>query len=320
MREGIDPYIEALQQEIAELREALVEKTKAPPEELTVKQLYRKVYAEHWNTARYVKSGWAYQVETIYKTHIKRVFGREKLSTVTRLRVKNWHRKYLDSNPTAGNRALAVLSKMFMFAEEQELRPQNTNPCTFVKSHEEKSRTRYATNEEIKKIDVILQREAAKRPKAVAFLYLLMYTGARPSAIARATWNQLKVLDVNGETIGLLDYAGKGDDEQLILPPQVMKIIESLPKKGEKIVGINMPTDLWAKVRREAGCEDLWARDLRRTFATVGLSTGVPIGQIGKVLNHKQTQTTEIYAKLIDSKKISTALHIATEVEKLAKG
>jgi site-specific recombinase XerD len=39
---------------------------------------------------------------------------------------------------------------------------------------------------------------------------------------------------------------------------------------------------------------------MRRTFATVALSNGVPIGQVGELLGHASTQTTKIYAKLLE--------------------
>ena len=42
----------------------------------------------------------------------------------------------------------------------------------------------------------------------------------------------------------------------------------------------------------------------RHTFATVGISLGIPIEVISKLLGHKDLQTTQIYAKVMDHVKI----------------
>lgn len=42
----------------------------------------------------------------------------------------------------------------------------------------------------------------------------------------------------------------------------------------------------------------------RHTFATVGISLGIPIEVISKLLGHKDLQTTQIYAKIVDDVKI----------------
>ncbi len=43
----------------------------------------------------------------------------------------------------------------------------------------------------------------------------------------------------------------------------------------------------------------------RHTFATVGLSLGIPIEVISKLLGHKKISTTQIYAKVVDEIKIN---------------
>jgi integrase len=216
-----------------------------------------------------------------------------------------------------------VLSRIFAYAEETELRAQNTNPCTIIKSHPEKSRKRHATADEIPKIAAILDREKAKFPNAAAFIYLLIYSGSRPSAIERATWDQLQEFEHAGEKYGLLTFKGKttattGEDERIIIPPQAMKVIDRLPRiDGKTITGIKMPRKLWARIKKEAGCTDLWARDLRRTFATVGMTSGIEMGMISPLLNHKSVETTKIYAKVMNEKQIETVKSIADTMEKM---
>jgi integrase len=117
----------------------------------------------------------------------------------------------------------------------------------------------------------------------------------------------------------LKGFQGKTADEVVWLPPQAMAVIRRLPKAAT-LTGIKMPHKFWYKVRKEAGCEHIRLRDLRRTFATVGMSHGQAMAVISEVLNHKTTQTTKVYAKLTDDKKRNVAGAIATSMEGLLGG
>lgn len=289
--------------------------------EATVQELFELTWEAHWAKDRFSESGWAREVRRNYDNHIAPTFRHNKLSDVTAKRVREWHAGF-SSSPIAGNRSLEVLSKMFNFAEEQELRPQNTNPCSLVAAFKEKKRKRFATLQEIEAVGRILAREALISPRAVAFLYLLIYSGSRPRAIERATWQQLERTEINGQPFGVLTFHGKsseetGEDETVVLPPPAMRIIDQLSKDSNTITGVKMPRALWAKVREEAGCPDLWARDWRRTFATVGMSGGLGMDTISEVLNHRSTQTTKVYARLMQDARIRVTAAIAERMESL---
>lgn len=291
---------------------------------LTTDQLFHMVWTEHWNTPRFIRSRWASEAARNYENHIAPHFATKRVGSLTAKEIRAWHKGMAD-RPFAANRSLEILSKMFTFAEEAELKPQGTNPCSLVKAHPERTRKRFATNEEIQKIDSILRRYEASHPREVAFIYLLMYSGARPISIERATWQELKMVDHGNYVFGVLTFNGKstaatGEDEQVIIPPQGMRLLAALPKNSVTITDIKMPRNFWNKVRKEAGCEDLWVRDWRRTFATIGLSNGQSSGVIGELLNHHSAQTTKLYTQLIQTKKIATTELIANEITKIADG
>lgn len=287
--------------------------------ELTVDELFEHTWQAHWAAERYQTSGWAYEVRRLYETRLQKDFGALGLSEMTPTRIREWHKK--GDAPTSTNRALAVLSKLFHYAEEKEWRPQNSNPCHLVKNHPEKKRRRYATEDEIRRIVPLFDKYAKSSPHGVAFLILLMWTGARPRSIERARWDQLQEFVIDDKDYGILTFFGKsssktGQDEKVILPPQAMKAINRLPRiEGETITGIKTPVKLWRKIRVEAGCMDLWARDWRRTFATVGLSDGVDIGTIGGLLNHHSDSTTKVYAKVMDTRKLKAVTQIANRLQ-----
>lgn len=293
--------------------------------ELTVAALFEKAWDEHWSKPRFERSGWGKQVKWLWARSLRSTFGPLKLSEVTPTRVRQWHQGFASTSVYNGNRSLKVLSKIFRYAEEIELRPQNSNPCNLVKVFPEHKRSRYATADEIKKVIAILDRDAKKYPASVAFIYLLMFSGARPSVIARARWDQLQEFEVNGAKWGMLQGAGKtssktGSDDKTLLPPQAMRVIGWLPRvEGMTITGMKMPRTLWRRVREEAGCPDLWVRDWRRTFATLGYSDGVDMWTVGELLNHRSTETTKIYAKMMDTRRLEAVTRIADKIESFSK-
>lgn len=298
-----------------------LEKLRKNNQELTVDELFQKTLKEYWSAKRYESSGWKREVKLLYNKNIGPVFGKIRLSQVEPYEVKQWHKGFAD-RPTTGNRSLAVFSRMFAFAIEEELIPQKSNPCALVSKFTEKKRKRYATEDEIKKIAEILKREAPAHPKEVVFLYLLMFSGSRPRAIERATRDQMEVVEMNGKKFGLLTFQGKtsettGEDEAIVIPPQAMELLDLLPSHLPTLTGTKMPRAFWERVRNEAGCPDLWARDWRRTFATLALSEGLAEGVLGELLNHRSAQTTKIYGKLTPNKRIDAVSKIGEKLEDL---
>lgn len=291
--------------------------------ETTVQELFEMAWEGYWSRPRFEKSGWGKEARRLYEKELAPTFGALRLSEVTGVKVRAWHERY-EAKPYAGNRALAVFSRMFRFAEEREIRKQHSNPCNLVKDFPERKRKRFASREEIGKIIECIEKHVKTAPAGVAFLYLMIFTGSRPRAIERATWENLKEFEMEGQKYGLLRLDGKstaktGQEETVILPPQAMKALSRLPRvEGCTITGIRTPRSLWRVVREEAGCPDLWARDWRRTFATIGNSSGVSMGVIGELLNHRSADTTKIYAKVMEDTRIGSAAAIAQTIENIA--
>lgn len=292
----------------------------------TIRDLFAFAWKEHWNKERYLKSGWAREVERNFKNHIEPAFGAKPIDSLTPKKIRTWLKKFEDT-PYAGNRSLEVLSKMLIIAEEEELIPVGAAATRVVKALPEKKRDRYASIDEIKKIMAALSREALSKPKEVIFLYLLMFTGSRPRAIERATWRDFSLLDYGGEAWGVLKFDGKstaqtGRKEVVLLPPFVVQMLDlkaMIEQKDEPILGIKMPRALWERVRKEAGASDLWARDWRRTFATIAFSSGVGRDVVGELLNHSSQQTTMLYAKLADGARLEAAATVAKEIQALIR-
>lgn len=279
---------------------------------MTINELYVRCWTEHWNKPRFRKSRHADVVDGYYRRRIKEEFGNTPVDQVTIGAVRWWHAQ-MEDKPYEANRSLEVLSRLFSFAEEREIIPQGTNPCRVVKAFKERQRERYATPEEVKAITVELDRERASRPYEVAFVYLLMFTGARPISLLRA-----KRKDVS--PAGILVFDGKstaatGQKEVIIFPEPAMEIIRRLPPRKDGLLVLDRsPKEFWDRIRTRAGCPDLDLRDWRRTLATYALSSGIGLGTIGHVLNHSSTQTTWRYARLLPAARQEAVNKTAAEI------
>jgi len=261
----------------------------------TVREAFKHCAQTHWSQARYTRSGWAKEVKRLYESKIDPVFGHEKLNDVTSAAIKKWHHTF-ESTPIEGNRALSTFKTIFKLSDVPW-------PASSIKPHQEKSRGRYATKEELTKILRALKAHQADNPRGAAFIEVCILTGARPSSLSSAGLTNGSYLFVSGKT---------GEDK-IYLPKRARELIFQT-----NCLGIKAPTVLWNKIRTEAGCPDLWLRDLRRTFATLGFSMGNDMSLISELLNHKSTQTTKIYAKLLNDKREEVAEQVASQVAALA--
>ena len=86
----------------------------------------------------------------------------------------------------------------------------------------------------------------------------------------------------------------------IYLPGPVMAILETLPRTSGTLTGIQNPRACWDLIRTKAGCSDLTLHDLRRTFASEALRSGMSLSQIGELLGHASAQTTKTYAWMVD--------------------
>lgn len=287
---------------------------------MNIDELFRKCYAVHWNCERFNLSGHSLEVQSKYKNHIKKAFGELDYLSVTRVMIRDFHKSFAKT-PVTGNRLLEIISKLYKFSIEREWNAGGYNPVIGIKHFTERKRRRYASEEEIKKVGEILDRLYEEIPIEITFLYTLLFTGARPRSIERSKWVEL----TEHNRFGVLVFDGKsteatGDPESVIIPPKIMDMIHKLPRRQDGLIfGIGLPGYLWRKIRKEAGCDDLWARDFRRTFATVGMSNKVDMKVIGKLLNHHSTQTTDRYALLDDSARLEASTAITEKLNSILK-
>jgi len=248
--------------------------------------------------------------------HIIPRFGKMHVSDVSAMDVESYISQ-LRATPILANRLISTLSKLFNMAEKWGFRPQGSNPTRHAERYREKARKRYLSKEEATKIMDRLTFYEKQRPQAVAFLWLLLYTGARPAEIAQARPEQLK-----GNRFELEDHKTDrtGRDRIIYLPPQAVAVISSLPRyQGGTITGIKSPTRLWRTILEETGITGLRMYDLRHNFASVALASGSTLGEIGELLGHSCPTSTKRYAHLIEDVAVARATKIAAYIDNMGR-
>ena len=68
-------------------------------------------------------------------------------------------------------------------------------------------------------------------------------------------------------------------------------------RRGAQMVNLQKP---WGRVRERAGLSDVRIHDLRHSFASIAVASGLTLPLIGKLLGHTKSATTERYAHLAD--------------------
>lgn len=180
-----------------------------------------------------------------------------------------------------------------------------TNPMRGITGFSSQEGTRdYLTLEEVKALAAAdCDYPNIKR----AFLFSCL-TGLRRSDIVKLTWGEVTVLD--GRTRLIFRQKKTGGQEYLDITSQAAELIgeRGNAKPLDPVFGdIRYPSDtndtlrLWAL---RAGIDkNVTFHVGRHTFAVLMLTLGTDIYTVSKLLGHRELKTTQIYAKIVDSKK-----------------
>ena len=109
------------------------------------------------------------------------ILGKRRIIDVARLDIARFHHD-LSATPYQANRALALLRKLFNWAEQYGYRPDGTNPCRHVEMYRERKRERFLSEAELARLGDVLataEREGPETLFTIAAVRLLMFTGAR---------------------------------------------------------------------------------------------------------------------------------------------
>ena len=258
--------------------------------------------------------------ECTWDLHIIPALGSTKVQLVTTTQVVALVEKI---GGTQANRTLAIMRKAFNLAILWGMRADN--PCAKVPGNGERKRRRYLTAEEMARLLAALDGfgAAGVRWRFAQLIRLLLLTGCRVSEIKDARWEWLQ-----GATLVVPHECHKtgasGHPRLVHLTEPALAVLRQLRAASNSEWIIQGQGDgpligyqkLWEELCGAAKLTELHVHDLRHHYASMGITAGLSLPQIGGLLGHASPLTTARYAHLVDEAAAAAAAKVAEMVIK----
>ena len=254
---------------------------------------------DHWMlyAKAHKKASSATGDEWLYKRYLDK-WALRRLGTIKKADVQAHHAKIgRDNGIYSANRMLALLRSMFNKAEELGYR--GDNPAKGIKLFKEQSRDRFLQPHEIGAFFRALEMETELFQH---FFLLLLFTAARRSNLQSMQWVDLdldgrfwKIPETKG---GIPVIVPLVEPALVILRTRLLLANGPWVFPGRRGGHLTEPKGAWRRICKAAKLENLRPHDVRRSTGSwlAGQGTSLPI--IGRLLGHKQAQTTMIYSRL----------------------
>lgn len=263
--------------------------------------------------------------ETTLRLHILPTLGATRISEIGVAEISRLQLALIDQRATA-NKALAIISSAWRWAEKRNEPGLGPNPVSAVDKFAGRSCERFLSTDELRRLGDSLRqgettgieskgasdaslrsgpdvsRRVTLDPFAVAAIRLLALTGARLREVLHLRWEHV---DFERGLLFLPD--SKTGAKTIYLSEPALRVLAGVPRVAGNmhvfpgsVVGaprhdLKKP---WAAVTRAAGLEGLRLHDLRHSYASVGAGAQMGLPVIGKLLGHSQSSTTQRYAHL----------------------
>lgn len=279
--DGIDPLADKKREIINKSMKKLV---------LDFLEKHSKVYKKSWEDDR-----------RRIETYIIPQIGQFQANSIVKSDVVSLHQKIGKHSIYEANRTLSLLGTALRFGRDWGfLDPSAALPTQGIKKFKEVERDRWVTPQEMPKLAESIDKEDSPYVKAAIWLYLL--TGLRKTELLESKWTNI---DWVRKEIKIEDTKN-GHNHYVPLSESAIEILKSIPALENNefiIVGKNHGSHLvniskaWTRIKKRAGVDDVRLHDLRRTTGSWLAQTGNSLHLIGKVLNHRSSNTTKIYAR-----------------------
>ena len=263
--------------------------------------------------------------ELYFRRHVTPALGTKRAREVTAADVAKLHRKVGAKAQVTANRMVALISGLYSWAARTGRVPDDLRPARGITKFREQGRERFLSGEEIGRLgDALREAETvglpwvvdetnpkAKHvrkdnritqvsPFATAAIRLLLLTGCRLREILNLRWEEY-----DRERGMLLLPDSKTGRKPIILSGAAIAVLDAIPNAGDYVIaGKNAEQarrDLkrpWDAIRQRANLGPLRLHDLRHTFGATGAGDNLGLPVIGKLLGHKNVETTMRYAHL----------------------
>ncbi len=284
----------------------------------TVGDLARRYLEEHVAVRCKPKTEATYRL--VVGKHILPRLGRLPALAVGHREVTELHHA-LRATPVMANHVVDLLSRIYNLAEDRGDIPEMSNPCRLVVKNRERSRERFLTEEEFRRLGRVLdEAETSKGVSvhAVAAIRLLLLTGCRKGEILNLRWSEV---DLDAGELRLPDT--KTGPRTISLSPEAVSVLSGIPRvdgnpfvipgkiRGKAMRNLNDP---WEIVCERAGLADMRLHDCRHSYASRALALGESLPMIGRLLGHTQVETTARYAHLAQDSVRESADRVADSI------
>ncbi len=239
-------------------------------------------YLEEWAKVR--KKSWQEDARII-KAYIEPAFGNKNPEHITRSEIKAWLRQMMQRGPYMANRSLAVLKKIYTWANDEEY--VESNPSFRVKSPgKETPRDRVLNHKEIRLLYELLAERGGVSDLAALMTLLkgqrsVEVRNMRTADIEDQWWTIPAAIAKNGQAHRV--YLTDWDLEHVEVAKAAFRVgkvgqasdyVYPSPTKIGAAVGAN--SQGWKRIKLAAEkIPDFQLKDLRRTLGTTLASLGV---------------------------------------------
>ena len=257
--------------------------------------LYRELAQQHLaHAATYQRS--FDSTRRIIQNHVLPRWGNLHLDEIKQQDVNAWLAQKRQSGlaPATVEKIRVMFSRSFELARQWELFDGNVvKLATRVRFNN--NRERYLTSEEAERLR--LACECSANPQLKRFVGLALLTGARKSELLRAKWSDI---DIDKRT-WTLNMSKNGHGRHIPLSKAALDIIAQLPKFPNCPWLLPNPATLlpftdikrsWMQARKLAGLDDVHIHDLRHSYASALVNSGIDLYQVGTLLGHRSPGVT----------------------------
>ena len=261
---------------------------------------------------RYNSSGNYGNWDSVYK-HLVKCFGEKLKMSEVNTAMCNQFKKYLDTTaktksnkPLSQNSKYSYLNKLkacMKIAYQDRL--VNENVSEFVKGFKQGEPNReYLNFEEVQKL---VETDCMNPILKNAFLFSCL-TGLRWSDINRLTWANLRFSEKRGYELSYRQQK-TGGKEYLPISEQAVNLLGERRLSDQRIfIGLKysayMNVGLYKWIADAGIKKKITFHCARHTHAVLLLENGTDIYTVSKMLGHRELKTTQIYAKVVDNKKL----------------
>lgn len=251
--------------------------------------------------------------------HLKKCFGNTlKMSELNAESCNNF-KLYLDTKartkgkqPLSQNSKYSYLNKLkacLKLAYKEKLISENLSD--YIKGFKQGEPDReYLTFEEIEQLAAT---DCMYPVLKNAFIFSCL-TGIRWSDIQRLTWENLRFSEKRGYELSFRQQKTGGKEYLPISEQAVALLGERRPDDERLFVGLKysayMNVGLYKWIADAGIKKKITFHCARHTHAVLLLENGTDIYTVSKMLGHREIKTTQIYAKIVDSKKIDAVRSI----------